>query len=374
MNGFGCHTFSLVNKEGKRTYCKFNWLSKQGTKNFTMEEATRMMGEDPDFAKRDLWDHIEGGGTADWTLALQLMTPEEAAQVDFDPFDVTKVWPRAQFPLQEVGELSLNRNPEDYHRDVEQAAFSPGSYVPGIETSPDTLLNWRNFFYRDAQIHRLGSANIHQIPVNCPFLAKQHSPDNYAGNMRIDGNTLGKPIYFPNSYSTLAPKTGTAPSFDPTTTEAPWQLASNVVSRASHYRHEGQPSEYDQVRELYQRVLSVEERTNLHNNTGKLLKVADNIVIKNYLIQLYAIDPLYAEGVLNALPAEKRDQFDFSFDEVKEKSATAHLVGKNPQFLLKDKGATFMGMPVGGKKMSEINTAQYEQTASCPFGFGKDAK
>lgn len=89
MNGFGCHTFSMVNAEGKRTYVKFNWLSKQGTKNFTQEEATKMMGEDPDAAKRDLWDHIEGGGTADWTLALQLMTPEEASQVDFDPFDVS---------------------------------------------------------------------------------------------------------------------------------------------------------------------------------------------------------------------------------------------------------------------------------------------
>lgn len=96
------------------------------------------------------------------------MTPEEAGQVSFDPFDVTKVWPRGQFPMQEVGVVELNRNPEDYHRDVEQAAFSPGSLVPGIELSPDTLLQWRAFFYRDAQLHRLQSANIHQIPVNCP--------------------------------------------------------------------------------------------------------------------------------------------------------------------------------------------------------------
>lgn len=110
----------------------------EGVKNFTNEEAMMKMGEDPDFAKRDLFDHIEGGGDARWTMLIQVMQPEDVAQVDFDPFDVTKVWPRTQFPMQEVGELILNRNPADYHRDVEQAAFSPGSLVPGIELSPDT--------------------------------------------------------------------------------------------------------------------------------------------------------------------------------------------------------------------------------------------
>ncbi|CAE6462926.1 unnamed protein product [Rhizoctonia solani] len=144
------------------------------TKEFTHEEAIAMCGEDPDFAKRDLWQHIEKGGDARWTMFVQVLTPEDLAsgKLDFDPFDVTKVWPRSKFPMQEVGELVLNRNPEDYHRDVEQAAFSPGSLVPGIELSPDTLLQWRAFFYRDAQYHRLGSANIHQIPVNCPFMAR----------------------------------------------------------------------------------------------------------------------------------------------------------------------------------------------------------
>lgn len=138
------------------------------------------------------------------------MQPEQVSQVNFDPFDVTKVWPRDQFPMQEVGEVELNRNPEDYHRDVEQAAFSPGSLVPGIELSPDTLLQWRAFFYRDAQMHRLQSANIHQIPVNCPctfhpqsiilfalslVLSKFHSTDNYWGSMRIDGDVAQKPTY-----------------------------------------------------------------------------------------------------------------------------------------------------------------------------------
>lgn len=147
--------------------------------------------------------------------------------------------------------------------------------------------------------------------------------------MRVDGNTMGKPVYWPNSYQSKAPAKGTAPSFDPSVVEQPMQFASNVLSRKGHYRHEGHPSEYDQVRELYQRVLSVEERNNLHSNTGRLLKVADNIVIKNYLIQLHAIDPLYAEGVWNALPKERQDKTDFTWAEVEEASKTAHLVGKN---------------------------------------------
>ncbi|GAA6037196.1 hypothetical protein JCM8097_008782 [Rhodosporidiobolus ruineniae] len=356
MNGFGCHTFALVNKENQITYCKLVWLSEQGTKNFTFDESTKMMGEDPDFAKRDLWEALERGERPAWKMALQTMTPEQATTASFDPFDVTKVWPRAEFPLQEVGRLVLHRNPDDYHRDVEQACFSPGSFVPGIQTSPDPLLNWRAFFYRDAQFHRMGSANIHQIPVNCPFMSLQHSPDNFAGNMRVDGNTLGKPPYFPNSYHSKAPAKGTTPGFDPSTAEAPMQLGSNVLSRKSHSRHEGHPSEYDQVRELYQRVMSVEERNNTHSNTARLLKFADEIVIKNYLIQLAAIDKAYATAVFDLLPADKTKGFTLEAD-IFSKAPEAHLVGKNPNFLLANTGATFMGMPIGG---------QYAMNA-CPF-------
>ncbi|KPV75803.1 uncharacterized protein RHOBADRAFT_52828 [Rhodotorula graminis WP1] len=356
MSGFGCHTFRLVNKEGRSTFIKWHWVPDHPTKNFTFDEATRMCGEDPDYAKRDLWEHIEQGNTCNWTLKIQTMTPEEATQVDFDPFDVTKIWPHAQYPLQDVGVLSLTTNPEDYHRDVEQACFSPGSLVPGIEPSPDSLLNWRMWFYRDAQYTRMGSANIHQVPVNCPFMAKAHSPDNYAGAMRVDGNTLGKPVYFPNSYHSVAPTTGTTPSFDPSTVETPMQVGSNVLSRKSHHRHEGKPSEYDQVRELYQRVLSTEERQNLHSNTARLLKFADDIVKKNYLIQLYAIDPSYALSVYEGLPEKPTT---FTMDEVADKSKTAHLVGKNPNFLTADQGRSFMGMPIGG---------QYSM-GKCPAGF-----
>lgn len=183
MNGFGCHTFSWVNEDGKIHYVKYHWLSQQGTRNHTLEEATKICGEDPDYAKRDLFQHIEGGGKATWQLNVQVMTPEQADKASFDPFDVTKVWPRGEFPMQPVGNLILDRNPDNYFRDVEQAAFSPGSLVPGIQASPDSLLLWRMFFYRDAQYHRLG-VNLHQVPVNCPFMANSTNADTNDGALR----------------------------------------------------------------------------------------------------------------------------------------------------------------------------------------------
>jgi len=346
MSGYGCHTFALVNAKGERNYVKFHWECHQPKEQFTSDEALRISGLDPDYSKRELYELLENGGEAKWTMSIQVMAPDQVGNLDFDPFDVTKVWPRTQFPMQEVGVLTLNRNPEDYHRDVEQAAFSPGSLVPGIELSPDTLLQWRAFFYRDAQYHRLGSANIHQIPVNCPFMSKFHSPDNFNGTMRIDANHGGKPQYHPNSYSTPYNSSMTkkrAPGYMPEAAEAPYQVASNVVSRQSYYKHEGDPSEYNQVRELYQRVMTDAQRNNLHKNTADLLRFCDAIVIKNYLIQQYAIDPNYAKSIHALLPPNKQE--GFTMEEVAEASKTAHMVNKDPNFFSPDKNSSFMGMP-----------------------------
>ncbi|KAG8686611.1 hypothetical protein FRC11_008689, partial [Ceratobasidium sp. 423] len=210
-----------------------------------------------------------------------------------------------------------------------------------IELSPDTLLQWRAFFYRDAQYHRLGSANIHQIPVNCPFMARFHSPDNYAGTMRTDGNITSKPTYFPNSYHNR-PTTSGAPGFLPQAEGVPMQVASNVTSRKGYYLHEGSPTEYNQVRELYQRVLTPQKREELHSNTARLLKHADGIVQKNYLIQLYAIDPGYAKNIYDLLPEHK----GYTPEEVAEGAKLARLVGKNPQFFSAAKGTSFMSMPL----------------------------
>jgi catalase len=222
-----------------------------------------MCGEDPDYSKRDLWDAIEQGEEIEWTAKVQVMQPEEAdpEKLGFDPFDVTKVWPRNQFPMHEFGRLVLNKNPENFHRDVEQAAFSPGSMVPGIEDSPDPLLQFRMFFYRDAQYHRIG-INLHQIPVNCPFMAQSYSSLNFDGQMRVDANHAGNKQYVPNSF---------AHKFRPDTAETPYAVSDNIVSRKSHYWHEGKKNDYEQATTLWSEVMTDQQRANTCSNTAKYL-------------------------------------------------------------------------------------------------------
>ena len=162
MDSYPVHTFRWVNAAGEGVYVRYKIVADAGIKNFTWPEAVRTCGEDPDFAKRDLWQHIEDGGAATWTWYVQVMTDEQAAAYYVDPFDATKRWNDKDCPLQQLGRIVINRNPENYHRDVEQAAFSPGRLVPGIEPSPDPLLQWRLTFYHDAQLYRLG-VNYHQV-------------------------------------------------------------------------------------------------------------------------------------------------------------------------------------------------------------------
>lgn len=153
INGYGCHTFKWVNKKGEFVYIKYHFIAKHGRKDFNYPESIRISGENPDYSKEQLWDLLERGEEVEWTCKVQVMKPEQAdaEKLGFDPFDVTKIWPRDQFPLQEYGRYVLNKNSENFHRDVEQAAFSPGAMVPGVEDSPDPLLQFRMFFYRDAQ-------------------------------------------------------------------------------------------------------------------------------------------------------------------------------------------------------------------------------
>ncbi|KAK5121292.1 hypothetical protein LTR85_005458 [Meristemomyces frigidus] len=322
-HGYGCHTFKWVNKNGEFVYIKYHFLAKHGQKQLTEPEAIRISGENPDYSKMQLWDIIEAGGEVEWTAKVQIMKPDEADpdKLGFDPFDVTKVWPRDQFPMHEFGKLVLNKNPENFHRDVEQAAFSPGSMVPGIEDSPDPLLQFRMFFYRDAQYHRIG-VNLHQIPVNCPFMAQSFSSINFDGQMRVDANHAGNKQYTPNSFKT---------TFRPDVAEAPYKVSDNVVSRKSHYYHEGKLSEYDQPRGLYQRVMTEEARDHLHRNTGKMLSHVNFAIIqKKYLAQIYNIDPKYAKAVFDLTKFKHKEPFEFS--EVEELSKEAHLFYKNPKF------------------------------------------
>jgi len=322
-HGYGCHAFKWVNKEGKFVYIKYHFIANHGQKQFTQQEATQMCGEDPDYSKRDLWEAIEAGEEITWTANVQVMQPEDAdpEKLGFDPFDVTKVWPRKEFPMQEFGRLVLNKNPENFHRDVEQAAFSPGSMVPGIEDSPDPLLQFRMFFYRDAQYHRIG-VNLHQVPVNCPFMAQSFSTLNFDGQMRVDANHAGNKQYAPNSF---------AYKFRPDTAEAPYQVSDNIVSRKSHYWHEGKKNDYDQAKDLWTRVMNEEEKKNTIKNTYNMLKfVTTPEIQKKYLAQVYNIAPDYAQGIYDGLPDKCKKNFQFS--EVEKLSEDAHLWYKEKKF------------------------------------------
>jgi len=194
MNGYSSHTYMWVNAKGERFWVKYHFKTDQGVDFLTQEEADRLAGVDGDYHRRDLFESIRRGDYPTWTLRMQIMPFKEAETYRFNPFDLTKVWPHADYPLQEVGRLTLNRNPTDFHTEIEQAAFEPNNLVPGIGVSPDKMLLARLFSYADAHRARLG-VNYKQIPVNRP-----KSPlHNYSkdGLMRVIN--VSDPVYAPNS-------------------------------------------------------------------------------------------------------------------------------------------------------------------------------
>lgn len=198
LNSYGSHTFKLVNDKGVAHYCKFHFKTAQGNKHLSASKAGELASSDPDYSIRDLYNAIARGEFPSWNMFIQVMSYEEAEQVKFNPFDVTKTWSQKEYPLIPVGRFTLDRNPNNYFAEVEQAAFSPAHLVPGIEASPDKMLQGRLFSYSDTHRHRLG-ANYLQLPVNCPYkvAVKNYQRD---GPMCFNDNQAGAPNYFPNSF------------------------------------------------------------------------------------------------------------------------------------------------------------------------------
>jgi catalase len=195
MNGYSSHTYSWFSAGGETFWVKYHFKSDQGVEHLTQDEADRLAGQDADYHRRDLFTAIERGENPSWTLKMQIMPYEEARTYRFNPFDLTKVWPHGDYPLIEVGRLTLDRNVTDFHAEIEQAAFEPNNMVPGTGLSPDKMLLARGFSYTDAHRARLG-VNYKQIPVNRPRSpVNSYSKD---GAMRIDNVT--DPVYAPNSY------------------------------------------------------------------------------------------------------------------------------------------------------------------------------
>ncbi len=237
MNGYGSHTFSLINDEGERVWCKFHFKTEQGHETLTNDEAATLIAQDRESHQRDLFRSVEQGDFPQWKVYIQVMTQEQAGQFEWDPFDLTKVWPHADYPLTEVGVMELNRNPENYHRDIEQSAFNPSSLVPGIGPSPDKMLQARLMSYQDTHLYRIGT-NYRQLPVNQPKAEVSYYQRD--GGMYAAEGT-GHPNYYPNSVEG-------APRPDPAYAEPAWHLGDVTVDR---YNSREDHDDYTQAGNLY---------------------------------------------------------------------------------------------------------------------------
>ena len=292
MHGFGSHTFSFINKDNVRTWVKFHFKTLQGIKNLTDEEAMELIGRDRESHQRDLYEAIERGDFPRWELKVQLMTEQEADGYRINPFDLTKVWPHADFPLHDVGVLELNRNPENYFAEVEQSAFNPMNVIDGIGFSPDKMLQGRLLSYRDAQNYRLG-VNHGQIPVNrprCPFHSYHRD-----GMMRTDGNNGSAIGYEPNSYGEWQDS--------PEMKEPPLKLHGDAYN---YNEREYDEDYYSQPGDLF-RLMSPGQQKALFKNTAANMGDSELFIKQRHVRNCYKADPAYGRGVAEALGVSLED-------------------------------------------------------------------
>jgi catalase len=286
MHGFGSHTFSMINAANERVWVKFHFRTQQGIQNLTDEEASALVANDRETHGRDLLNAIESGDFPRWTLFIQVMSDGQAKAHRHNPFDLTKVWPKADYPLIEVGVMELNRWPDNYFAEVEQAAFSPANVVPGIGFSPDKMLQARLFSYGDTQRYRLG-VNFNHIPVNapkCPFHSYHRD-----GTMRTDGNLGATPNYWPNSR-------GAWIDHDPRLAEPPLEWS----GAAAHWDHRVDDDHYEQPGNLF-RKMTPAQRQVLFENTARAMGDARPEVKQRHIANCTKADPAYGAGVAQAL-------------------------------------------------------------------------
>lgn len=290
MHGFGSHTYSFINANNERFWVKFHFRCQQGIENLSDEQAEQLVGKDRESSQRDLFESIEKGDFPRWNLQVQIMPEKEASKVPYNPFDLTKVWPHKDYPLIDVGYFELNRNPDNYFADVEQAAFSPANVVPGIGFSPDRMLQGRLFSYGDAHRYRLG-VNHHQIPVNaprCPF-------HNYHrdGAMRVDGNSGNHVTYEPNEAGLFQEQ----PDFS----EPPL----SIEGAADHWDHREDQDYFSQPRALYELLDDAEHQRMFKRIAGELIDATEATQVRQITL-FKQVHPEYGAGVEKALNELKK--------------------------------------------------------------------
>jgi catalase len=286
MHGFGSHTFSMINAKNERVWVKFHFVTQQGIKNLTDAEAESTVAKDRESHQRDLYQSIERGEFPRWKMFIQVMTEDQAKEMPYNPFDLTKVWYHGDFPLTEVGYFELNRNPANYFAEVEQSAFNPANVVPGISFSPDKMLQGRLFSYGDAQRYRLG-VNHHQIPVNAPRCpVNSYHRD---GQMRVNNNAGSTIGYEPNSYGEWQEQ----PEFKEPSLE--------LSGSADHWNfREDDDDYYTQPGKLF-RLMNPRQQQVLFENTARAMGDSPEEIKTRHIRNCLKADPAYGKGVAKAL-------------------------------------------------------------------------
>lgn len=287
MNGYGSHTYSLINNNGERFWVKFHFKSRQGIKTLTNEEAAKIIANDRESHQRDLYENIEAGNYPSWDLKVQIMTQEQAQKLSYSPFDLTKVWPHSDFPLIDVGVMTLNENPKNYFNEVEQAAFSPSNIVPGIGFSPDRMLQARIFSYPDAQRYRIGT-HYAQLPVNRPI--SEVGTYTVGGAMNNGSYEIEQNAYYePNSFGGAKE----APEYA--------EPALSLSGEMKRYNHrELDDDYYSQPRALFN-IMNEDQKKQLFSNIAASMEGVSDFIIERALSHFEKISAEYANGIRAAL-------------------------------------------------------------------------
>jgi catalase len=288
MHVFGSHTYSFINAAGERFWVKFHFKTRQGIETLTNEDAAALIAGDRETHQRDLFEAIERGEFPRWTFSIQVMPEADADNTAYNPFDLTKVWPHKHYPLIEVGVLELNKNPDNYFAEVEQATFSPANVAPGIGYSPDKMLQFRLFSYADAHRHRVGT-NAEALPVNRPR-ASVHTYHR-DGAMRFDGNNGAGPNYEPNSFG--------GPVEDHAYREPPLRLS----GEADRYDHRQGNDDYTQAGDLF-RLMTQAQQAVLMDNIAASMGGVPEAIRRRQVAHFASADPAYGHGVARRLGLE----------------------------------------------------------------------
>lgn len=358
MEGFGVHTFRLVNADGVAHFVKFHWKPTLGMHSLVWDEAQKLGGKDPDWLRRDLWDAIEAEAFPEWEFGIQVIAEEDEHSFNFDILDATKIWPEELIPVQRIGKLTLNRNPDNFFAETEQVAFHLGNIVPGIDFTDDPLLQGRLFSYLDTQINRFNGTNFHQLPINraiCPVHNNQLD-----GYMR-QAIHVGRASYFPNSIDGNTPAPDEAAGF----TSHPAPVSGSKV----RVRSESFNDHFSQARLFYVSLTAPEQTHLTEALCFELGKVKSDVVRRNMVANLARVDTALARTVASSIGVSLPDganQIDettsFRGNSVTS-SPTLQIAGPAPSIASR-RVAILAAAGVRGRDIASLRSALTDQGAT----------